>query len=95
MFVFPQGAGTVQANVQRWQQQFKAEDGQAPKVESTKVKGKNVDVTRVEVAGTYVQPPFSGGGTFPKYRLLGAIVETDQGALLLQADRPGRDPQVG
>src|SRR5690606_19465061 len=32
VFVFPQGAGTVQANVQRWQQQFKDEDGQTPDV---------------------------------------------------------------
>ena len=62
VFVFPQGAGTVEANVQRWQQQFKGDDGQTPEVQSRKVQGKDVEVTRVEVAGTYVEPPFSGGG---------------------------------
>src|SRR3954447_13552055 len=53
VYKFPGGAGTVQANIDRWQSQFRDKDGKAPKVESKTVKGKNVDVTRVEVAGTY------------------------------------------
>lgn len=90
VFVFPEGAGTVQANVQRWQQQFRGDDGQTPEVESAKVQGQNVEVTRVEVAGTYVEPPFSGGGTFPNYRLLGAIVETDGGSYFLKLVGPDK-----
>lgn len=88
VFVFPQGAGTVQANVQRWQQQFKAADGTTPAVQSETVKGKDVEVTRVEVAGTYVEPPFSGGGTFPNSRLLGAIVETPRAAYFFKLVGP-------
>jgi len=88
VFVFPQGAGTVQANVQRWQQQFKGADGTTPAVQSEKVQGKNVEVTRVEVAGTYVEPPFSGGGTFPNSRLLGAIVETPRAAYFFKLVGP-------
>ncbi len=74
VFVFPGGAGTVAQNVERWQQQFRDAAGQPPKVESRKVQGKNVDVTRVEVAGIY-NDPFAGTGPQPHYRLLGAIVE--------------------
>jgi hypothetical protein len=87
VFVFPEGAGTVEQNVQRWQNQFKGAGGQAPKVESRKVQGKNVDVTRVEVAGTYTDP-FAGKGAQPDYRLLGAIVETRDAAYFLKMVGP-------
>ena len=50
--------------------------GNPPKVESKAVKGKNTDVTRVEVAGTYTDP-FAGDGPKPNQRLLGAIVQTN------------------
>lgn len=93
VFVFPGGAGTVDANVQRWQAQFKDAAGQTPKVESAKVKGANVDVRRVEVAGTYVEPPFAGGGTFPGYRLLGAIVEAPQAAYFFKLVGPDQTIQ--
>ena len=53
VFAFPGGAGTVEANVQRWRSQFKDADGNPPRIESKVVKGKNVDVTRVETAGHY------------------------------------------
>lgn len=94
VFVFPEGAGTVQANVDRWQQQFKGDDGQTPEVVSAKVQGQNVEVTRVEVAGTYVEPPFAGGGTFPNYRLLGAIVETTDGSYFLKLVGPDKTIQA-
>ncbi len=76
LFVFPGGAGTAKANVDRWQQQFKTADGKTPPVESKAVKGQNVEVTRVEVAGTY-SDPFASAGPRPHFRLLGAIVVTD------------------
>src|SRR5687767_1418402 len=34
VFKFPGGAGTVQANVDRWRSQFKDKDGKAPEVET-------------------------------------------------------------
>ena len=53
VYAFPGGAGTVDANVKRWQSQFRDADGNPPKIESKTVKGKNVEVTRVETAGHY------------------------------------------
>jgi hypothetical protein len=87
VFVFPEGAGTVQANVRRWQEQFRDAQGNIPKVESKTVKGKNTDVTRVEVAGTYTDP-FAGKGAQPNYHLLGAIVETPRAAYFLKMVGP-------
>lgn len=76
LYVFPGGAGTAQANITRWQNQFKTSDGKLPDVETTKVKGQNAEVTRVECAGIYTDP-FAKTGPQPHYRLLGAIVQTD------------------
>jgi hypothetical protein len=78
VFAFPGGAGSVDANVKRWQNQFKDKEGNAPAVASKKLKGKNVEVTRVETAGHYV--PANFGRPEPERdnaRLLGAIVVTD------------------
>ena len=93
VFVFPEGAGTVEANVERWQNQFKDGDGNVPKVESKTVKGKNVDVTRVEVAGSYTDP-FSKAGTQAKSRLLGGIVETRDAAYFLKLVGPEKSMQA-
>jgi hypothetical protein len=70
------GGGGVEANVKRWQSQFKDEQGNPAKLESKTVKGKNVEVTRVETAGHYYPPPFFKEPDQPNYRLLGAIVQT-------------------
>lgn len=87
VFIFPEQAGTVAENVERWRNQFKSKDGQAVKADVKKVKGKNVDVTRVSVAGTYTDP-FGGKGPQPAHRLLGAIVETRQAAYFLRMVGP-------
>lgn len=75
IFGFPTGAGTVDANVERWRKQFTDKDGGVPEAKSKKVKGKNVEVTRVEVAGEYRDPFAKTQGARPGYRLLGAIAE--------------------
>ncbi len=79
LFVFPNGAGTVEANIARWEQQFVGEGGKPAKAEVKKTKGKNVDATRVEVSGRYVAAVTPGAAEKndkPEYRLLGAIVQT-------------------
>jgi hypothetical protein len=76
---FPGGAGGVQANITRWEGQFVDADGKAVKAKVEEKKGKNVDVTRVEVAGRYVAAITPGSPekfNKPGYRLLGAIVTT-------------------
>lgn len=81
VFAFPNGAGSAADNIKRWEGQFQDGDRNTPKAKVDKVKGKNVDVTRVEIAGRYVaaaMPGVAGGAKAdnPNYRLLGAIVET-------------------
>jgi hypothetical protein len=79
LFVFPNGAGTVEANIKRWEGQFVDADGKAPKAKVEEKKGKNVDVTRVEVGGRFVAAVTPGAAEKndkPGFRLLGAIVQT-------------------
>ncbi len=89
LYVFGGGAGTVQANISRWQSQFKTADGQAPDVETKKVKGQNAEVTRVECAGTYTDP-FAKTGPQENYRLLGAIVQTDDAGYFFKLIGPDK-----
>lgn len=89
LFIFPGGAGTTELNVERWRKQFADEDGDTPEVENKTVKGKNTDVTRVEVAGTYTDP-FAGGGPQASYRLLGAIVQTDKAGYFFKLVGPDK-----
>ena len=73
VFAFPGGAGTVEQNVKRWRSQFRDADGNPPRIESKRVKGKNVEVTRVETAGRYVAPETPGSSKVldkPNFRLL-------------------------
>ena len=71
VYAFPGGAGTVEANVKRWQSQFKDADGNPPKIESKTVKGKNVEVTRVETSGHYKPSPFPASPPSPSVRTPG------------------------
>lgn len=87
MFVFPGGAGGVQANVDRWRSQFKDADGKAPAVETKTVKGKNTDVTRVETSGTFTDS-LNRIGPKPGYHLLGAIVTTRDAGYFLKMVGP-------
>lgn len=93
VFVFEGGAGGVDANVKRWQSQFEGPDGKPPKVASEKRKGKNVDVTFVELTGKYVAPLQPGStekNNKPHYRLLGAIVETPDAGYFLKMVGPDK-----
>ncbi len=93
VFAFPGGAGTVQANIKRWEEQFKDKDGAAPKAETKTVKVKDLEVTRVEVSGRYVaavQPGSPEKLDKPNFRLLGAIVQTDQAGYYLKMIGPDK-----
>lgn len=93
VFVFRGGAGTVDANIERWRNQFSGPDGNPPKIESKTVKGKNVTVTRVETSGRYKPSNFPGVAPEPERenaRLLGAIVVTDRFGYFLKMVGPDK-----
>jgi gluconolactonase len=75
----PAGGG-LEANQSRWLAQFSQPDGSSSK-DRAKKKEKEVAGTKVHIldlSGTYNAPPFAGGGQFPDYRLLAAIIVTPQ-----------------
>jgi hypothetical protein len=79
------GAGSVEANLERWYGQFVQADGrpskEAAKVERFEAGG--MPVTLVDVAGRYVaamQPGAADKHDKPGYRMLAAIVEAADGA---------------
>lgn len=79
VFAFPNGAGGVESNIDRWEKQFIDADKNTPKAKVEKKKGINVDVTRVEITGRFVAPVNPGAAAKndkANYRLLGAIVVT-------------------
>lgn len=93
VYAFPGGAGSVEANVKRWQSQFKSADGSPPKIESKTVKGKNVEVTKVETAGHYAPAPLPGMPAEPERdnaRLFGAIVTTERVGYFLKMVGPDK-----
>ena len=93
VYVFPGGAGSVDANVKRWQDQFRDADGNPPKIESKTVRGKNVEVTRVETAGHYKPSAMPGMAPEPdreNARLLGAIVVTEKVGYFLKMVGPDK-----
>jgi hypothetical protein len=93
VYAFPGGAGSVEANLNRWRAQFRDADGNLPKIESKTVKGKNVEVTRVETAGHY--KPGAMPGRAPEQerenaRMLVAIVTTARVAYYLKMVGPDK-----
>lgn len=93
VFSFKGGGGGVDANIKRWETQFQGEDGQPPKAKIEKRKGKNVDVTYAEIAGRYVAPVRPGEPETvdkPNYRLLAAIVLTDDAGYFFKLTGPDK-----
>ena len=91
VFAFPGGAGGVEANVTRWASQFQDDKGNPPTPKTETRKGKNVDVTYVQISGHYVAPLQPGSDKKfdePNYMLLGAIVLTDEAGYFLKMVGP-------
>lgn len=93
LFAFPGGAGGVQQNVERWQQQFQDDAGKPPKITTEKIQGQGVEVTLVETGGRYVAPIKIGQPERydkPGYSLLGAIVTTPETGYFIKMVGPAQ-----
>ena len=79
VFVFPGGGGGIQANINRWIEQFKQPDGSnsMDKTDIKKIESNGLPVNIVYVTGTY-NPATMGGSTteLKNYAMIAAIVET-------------------
>jgi hypothetical protein len=90
-FTASSAGGTVEQNITRWYDQFTQDDGgdtkKRAKTEKKTIAGQTVHF--VDANGTYrdLRP-----GTSPQkgYRLLGAIIETDEGNIFLKLVGPQR-----
>ena len=92
-FFFPAGqGGTHESNIERWASQFVSADGKpvAPKMSSKK--SGDIEVTLVELHGTYARGVGMGptGDAKPDQALLTAMVETSIGRITLQMYGPSK-----
>ena len=92
-YFFPTGqGGSHQANIERWASQFTATDGKtvAPKVSTSK--SGDIEVTVVELQGTYARGVGMGptGDAKPNQTLIVAMVETTIGRITLQMYGPSK-----
>ena len=87
------GAGTIEANLERWYGQFEQPDGR-PSSEVASVSERRVNglaVTAIDLAGTFVAETTPGSGERhhdPGFRMLAAIVSTDVGAYYIKLVGP-------
>lgn len=73
--------GSIEANIARWEGQFSQADGSATEAKVTELMVEDMEVTMVDISGTYIETmggPFSGGKKIENadYRVLAAIIET-------------------
>jgi hypothetical protein len=86
LYYFGEGqGGDTTANIERWVGQMRQPDGKlsVEKAKSETLKINGLQVTTVDVSGTYVAETAPGSGTFhnkPNFRLRAAIVETPRGS---------------
>ncbi len=87
------GAGSVEANIERWIDQFEQPDG-APSRDRADIRTMErggLSVRRIDLSGTYVAETQPGSGERlhePDYRLLAAVVETEAGPFYLKLVGP-------
>ncbi len=85
VFFFGEGqGGDIQANIIRWQQQFKSSDENSGQIEKKTING--VSVTSVYLEGTYQPSAMSGGSGEAKsdYAFSGAILSGAQGHIFIK-----------
>lgn len=91
-FTLMAAGGGVEANIDRWIGQFTQPDG-SPTKDRTKIDKREISgqtVHLVDIRGTYEDKPapFSPGVKKPNFRLLGAIIVTDEASFFLKLTGP-------
>ncbi|HEV8416252.1 MAG TPA: hypothetical protein VGQ49_21850 [Bryobacteraceae bacterium] len=85
--------GSVQANIDRWEGQFKATGGKPAPTKVTKTTIHGLPVTTIDVSGEYsgmAGPAATAPVRASGYRLLGAIVEGPGGNVFIKFTGPAK-----
>jgi hypothetical protein len=95
IYYFGTGAGTIDANIDRWMGQIQQADGSATKdkAKRTTQTVNGLAVTMVDASGTYVaemRPGSTDRYNKPGFRLRAAVVETARGPYYIKLTGPAK-----
>jgi hypothetical protein len=95
VYYFGTGAGTIDANIDRWIGQIQQPDGSPTKDKATRTNQtvNGLKVTMVDAVGTYVAEMRPGGTeryNKPGFRLRAAVVETPRGPYYVKMTGPAK-----
>jgi len=84
--------GSIQANIDRWEGQFKAPGGKPVPAKVTKVNIHGLPVTTIDASGEYsgMAGPAATAPVASDYRLLGAIIEGPGGNVFIKFTGPAK-----
>jgi hypothetical protein len=85
--------GSVEANIDRWQGQFRGADGKPATAKILRrTTNRGIAVTTIDTSGDYsgLGGPLSSGQSVPGYRLLGAVVEAPGGNIFVKFTGPAK-----
>jgi len=84
--------GSIQANIDRWQGQFKAAGGKPATAKVVKINIHGLPVTTMDVSGEYsgMAGPAAPPVSVTDYRLLGAIIEGPGGNVFIKFTGPAK-----
>jgi hypothetical protein len=91
VYFFGQGqGGPVDANIERWKDQFHTANGKIADAKVAKHTIHGLPVTTIDTSGAYsgMGGPLASGPPVPGYRLLGAIIENPGGNIFLKFTGP-------
>ncbi len=85
--------GSIQANIDRWEGQFKTSNGKSAPAKVSQVTVHGLPVTTIDVSGQYsgmAGPSATTAASVSGYRLLGAIVEGPGGNVFVKFTGPAK-----
>ena len=84
--------GSVDANIERWKDQFRAPDGKPAVAQVAKRTMQGLTITTIDTSGTYsgMGGPLAAQPAVADYRLLGAILEGSDGNLFVKFTGPAK-----